>query len=1236
GNYAAANAYVDAVVSARRAAGLPAVSLAWGLWSPVTGMTGQLADVDRTRMSRGGVRPMSTAEALTLFDLGIRSGNPLLVPIRLDLGAVRAEAAADGTVPPLFRALVRPPRRTAQAAAGAEGALARKLAGLPEQERTELVLDVIRTEVSAVLGLGEADPALDSERFGDIGFDSLTAVELRNRLSAATAVKLPATLVFDYPTPVVLARHLLEQLGGTVDAVTPVRPAAPAEATDDDPVVIVGMACRLPGGVTSPAELWQLVADGRDGISEFPDDRGWNLDGLFDSDPDRAGTAYTRRGGFLRDAGYFDAALFGISPREALAMDPQQRLLLETTWQVLESAGIDPSSVRGERVGVYTGMSIHDYLGSLADVPAELEGFTTTATAGSVASGRVSYVFGLEGPAVTVDTACSSSLVAMHLAAQALRTGDCTLALAGGVTVMADADAFVLFSEQGGLAPDGRCKPFADAADGTGFAEGVGMVVLERLSDAQRHGHQVLAVLRSSAVNQDGASNGLTAPNGPAQQRVIRQALAAAGLSADEVDAVEAHGTGTRLGDPIEAQAVLATYGQDRSADSPLWLGSLKSNIGHTQAAAGVGGVIKMVLAMRHGLLPRTLHVHSPSSRVDWSRGRVALLTEPVAWPQTGRPRRAGVSSFGVSGTNAHVIVEAAPESTPVPAAETPVPRVVPWVLSGTTPEAVRDQAARLAAHVEADPSLNPADVAWSLLATRSALGHRAAVLGTGRDELLPRLRRLAAGDVPEKAVLGTARPDRVVGVLFTGQGAQRLGMGRELYAESPVFADAYDTVVAELDPYLERPLKDVVWGDDAGLLDETGWAQPALFALEVALFRLLESWDVVPDTLLGHSVGEIVAAHVAGVLSLTDASRMVAARARLMQALPRGGAMLAVEATEAEAAALLTDGVVIAAVNAPGSVVLSGEEAAVDEVAQSCAALGRGTRRLRVSHAFHSALMDPMLAEFERVLETLTYREPRIAVVSDLTGAVATGDELRSPAYWAAQVRETVRFADGIRHLADRGVTALVEVGPDGVLSAMAADNCAEDTLVVPLLRKDRDENTAVTAGWAALYAHGVPVDRRAVLPEGRRVGLPTYAFQHRRFWPAPPAAPAPAAVADAWRYRESWVELGVPVGSVGSWLVVVPAGSEGDSRVVAVVGALGAGSVCVPVDAVAGRAGVAGVLAGVSGGGSSFAGVVVLAPEGVGAAGFVLVVFQAVLDAGLGVPVWAVTCGAVSVGVV
>ncbi|MEU7359055.1 type I polyketide synthase [Streptomyces olivaceoviridis] len=1124
GNYAAANAYVDAVVSARRAAGLPAVSLAWGLWSPVTGMTGQLADVDRTRMSRGGVRPMSTAEALTLFDLGIRSGNPLLVPIRLDLGAVRAEAAADGTVPPLFRALVRPPRRTAQAAAGAEGALARRLAGLPDQERTELVLDVIRTEVSAVLGLGEADPALDSERFGDIGFDSLTAVELRNRLSAATAVKLPATLVFDYPTPVVLARHLLEQLGGTVDAVTPVRPAAPAEATDDDPVVIVGMACRLPGGVTSPAELWQLVADGRDGISEFPDDRGWNLDGLFDSDPDRAGTAYTRRGGFLRDAGYFDAALFGISPREALAMDPQQRLLLETTWQVLESAGIDPSSVRGERVGVYTGMSIHDYLGSLADVPAELEGFTTTATAGSVASGRVSYVFGLEGPAMTVDTACSSSLVAIHLAAQALRLGECELALAGGVAVMGSPVGVTGFSRARGLAADGRCKAFAAAADGTVLSEGVGVVLLERLSDARRNGHRVLAAIRGSAVNQDGASNGLTAPNGPSQQRVIRAALAAAGVAPDEVDTLEAHGTGTTLGDPSEAEAIIATYGRDRSPDRPLWLGSVKSNLGHTQAAAGVTSVIKMVGALTHGVLPATLFVDEPTPHVDWSAGTVALLTEERPWPETGRPRRAGISSFGISGTNAHLILEQAPAEPATAPGDTTTPpavaatgseppddaagAVLPFVVSAHNPAALAGQAKRLRAAVATGLPLP--DTARTLLNGRALLAHRAVVAAADRETLLDRLDAIAAGEPALGVTAGTAAVGAAASTVFVfpGQGSQRLGMGRELYARFPVYAAAFDEACARLDDRLlgavGTSVRDVVFAEpdspQAALLDQTVHTQAALFAVETALFRLAESWGIRPRLLLGHSIGEITAAHVAGMLSLEDAATVVAARGRLMQALPAGGAMVAVAATEDDVRPFLGAGVDIAAVNQPSSVVLSGDEDAVLAAADALRAQGRKAKRLQVSHAFHSARMDPMLAEFRAAIADVTWQPARIRVVAHQDGDMTSTD------YWVEHVRRTVRFADGMAAALDQGGRLFVEMGPGAALTAPMLETAAAsgtEPVCAPMLRDGHDEAQTAIGALAELFVRGVPADWQALLPaDASAVELPTYAFDRTHYW--------------------------------------------------------------------------------------------------------------------------------------
>ncbi|MFJ7146809.1 SDR family NAD(P)-dependent oxidoreductase [Streptomyces sp. NPDC100445] len=1123
GNYAAANAYVDAVVSARRAAGLPAVSLAWGLWSPVTGMTGQLADVDRTRMSRGGVRPMPTAEALGLFDLAIRSENPLLVPIGLDLDAVRAEAAADGTVPPLFRALVRPPRRAARAAAGAEGALARRLAGLSGEERTELVLDVIRTEVAAVLGLGEADPAMDSERFGDIGFDSLTAVELRNRLSAATAVKLPATLVFDYPTPVVLARHLLEQLGGTVDAVTPLRPAAPAEPTDDDPVVIVGMACRLPGGVTSPAELWQLVADGRDGISEFPDDRGWDLDGLFDSDPDRVGTAYTRRGGFLRDAGYFDAALFGISPREALAMDPQQRLLLETTWQVLEGAGIDPTSLRGERVGVYTGMSIHDYLGSLTDVPAELEGFTTTATAGSVASGRVSYVFGLEGPAMTVDTACSSSLVAIHLASQALRLGECELALAGGVAVMGSPVGVTGFSRARGLAADGRCKAFAAAADGTVLSEGVGVVLLERLSDARRNGHRVLAAIRGSAVNQDGASNGLTAPNGPSQQRVIRAALAAAGIAPDEVDTLEAHGTGTTLGDPSEAEAVIATYGQDRSPDRPLWLGSVKSNLGHTQAAAGVTSVIKMVGALTNGVLPATLFVDEPTPHVDWSAGTVALLTEERPWPETGRPRRAGISSFGISGTNAHLILEqapaepaAAPGTTATPhavatASEPPddgAGAVLPFVVSAHNPAALAGQARRLRAAVATGLPL-PA-TARTLLDGRALLTHRAVVAAADRETLLDRLDAIAAGEPAPGTTAGTAAVGAAASTVFVfpGQGSQRLGMGRELYTRFPVYAAAFDEACTHLDDRLRgavgTSVRDVVLAEpdspQAALLDQTVHTQAALFAVETALFRLAESWGIRPRLLLGHSIGEITAAHVAGMLSLDDAATVVAARGRLMQALPAGGAMVAVAATEDDVRPFLGAGVDIAAVNQPSSVVLSGDEDAVLAAADALRARGRKTKRLQVSHAFHSARMDPMLAEFRAAISDVTWQPARIRIVAHQDGDMTSTD------YWVEHVRRTVRFADGMAAALDQGGRLFVEMGPGAALTAPMLETAAAsgaEPVCTPMLRDGHDEAQTAIGALAELFVRGVPADWQALLPAGASaVELPTYAFDRTHYW--------------------------------------------------------------------------------------------------------------------------------------
>ncbi|WP_449341872.1 SDR family NAD(P)-dependent oxidoreductase [Streptomyces adustus] len=865
-----------------------------------------------------------------------------------------------------------------------------------------------------------------------------------------------------------------------------------AEDARHEPIAIIGMACRLPGKVTGPADLWRLVADGTDAITEFPTNRGWNLDTLFDDDPDHAGTSYARHGGFLHDAGDFDAGFFGISPREALAMNPQQRLLLETSWETFERAGIDPTGLGGQSIGIFTGVMHHDYAPIGQRIPPNVEGMLGIGNSGSATSGRVSYTLGLEGPAVTVETACSSSLVAIHLAAQSLRTGECTMALAGGVAVMATPDGFIEFSRQRGLAKDGRAKAFSAAADGTNWSEGAGLLLLQRLSDARRDGHRVLAVIRGTAVNQDGASNGLTAPNGPSQQRVIRAALADGRLTPADVDAVEAHGTGTALGDPIEAQAVIAAYGQNRPENRPLWLGSLKSNIGHAQSAAGVAGVIKMVMALRNEVLPRTLHVEEPTPKVDWSAGAVELLTEARAWPrEEGRARRAGVSSFGVSGTNAHVVIEEAPAEEPAAAAgEFTGP--LPFVVSARSAAALKAQAERLADHLESErPAL--ADVAYSLTTGRAALEHRAVVVAATPEEAVAGLRAVS-GEVP--AVAGGR-----LAVLFTGQGAQRLGMGRELYATYPVFAAAFDEVVAELDRYLPVPLKDIVF-EGAGDVDRTEFTQPALFAIEVALFWLAQSWGVKPDFVAGHSIGELTAAHVAGVWSLADAARLVAARGRLMQALPAGGAMIAVQATEDEVLPLLSDGIGIAAVNGPTSVVISGVEAQAEAVGAHFAQLGRKTKRLTVSHAFHSVLMDPMLEEFRQVAATLTYHEPRIGVVSGVTGRPATPGELTSPEYWVRHVRDAVRFADGITSLHEQGVTVFLEAGPAGVLTALGQECVTEDALFVPFQRANVPEAQAAVTAVGRLFTAKVIPGLAALVPSGRRIDLPTYAFQRDWYW--------------------------------------------------------------------------------------------------------------------------------------
>ncbi|MDH6134257.1 polyketide synthase 7 [Kitasatospora sp. MAA4] len=887
-----------------------------------------------------------------------------------------------------------------------------------------------------------------------------------------------------------------------------------AEEAGYEPIAIVGMSCRFPGGVRSPEDLWQLVESGADAVSGFPGDRGWDVEEIYHPEPGTPGRSYTRQGGFLYDAAEFDAEFFGISPREALAMDPQQRLFLETAWEALERAGIDAASLRGSRTGVYAGCVTDDYQVTLLAAAAELQPYRMTGAARSVLSGRVSYTLGLEGPAVTVDSACSSSLVALDLAAQALRRGECSLALAGGVTVLATPVEFVNFSQQNGFSPDGRCRSFAAAADGTGFAEGIGVLALEKLSDARRNGHRVLALIRGTAVNQDGASNGLTAPSGPSQQRVIQQALAAAKLTARDVDVVEAHGTGTRLGDPIEAQALLATYGQHRPADQPLWLGSVKSNIGHTLAAAGVAGVIKMAMAMQHGVLPRTLHVDEPSPFVDWQSGAVQLLTTEREWPENDRPRRAGISAFGMSGTNAHLILEQAPAEAPSSADTAPVPAVVPLLLSARNASALRARAQQLRSHLAEHPDVPLADLGLSLATSRTALDQRAVLVGTDRDTVDAALAGLAGGEAAANLVQGAAgERDRVVFV-FPGQGAQWAGMGAELLDTAPVFASRLRECAAAVEEHVDWSVEAVLRQlDGAPSLDDIQVVQPVLFSVMVALAELWRSHGIEPDAVVGHSQGEIAAACVSGALSLEDAARLVVLRSRIFaEELVGHGAVASVGLGSTELEPLMApygDRLSIAGLNSPSLVTVAGEPQALEELVATLTDAGVRARVIAATVASHCAQVEPLR---ERLLDLLSFVRPRagrVPIYSTVTGEVLDGSELTTE-YWYENCRRPVSFEPAVRSLLADGFNLFVESSAHPVLMPSVAETVGDaggEAAAVGTLRRGRGGLEQFYTGLADAYVTGAAVDWAAVFAgtAARRVDLPTYPFQRQRYWAEP-----------------------------------------------------------------------------------------------------------------------------------
>ncbi|MFJ4923842.1 SDR family NAD(P)-dependent oxidoreductase [Streptomyces sp. NPDC088725] len=1101
-NYAAANAALDALAERRTRSGLPAVSLAWGLWEQASGMTGHLGAAGKARLASGGALPMTDTEGLALLDAALGTGIAAVVPAKLD--TVRLTAP----VPPLLRSLVRTSaRRPAVSSAVTGTGLADRLAALPEADRRAEVLTLVREESARALGLAAPDAVEPDRPLREHGLDSLLAVELRNRISTRVGAKLPATLLFDHPTPQRLTAHLLTTVLGAPEG----RTTASLSKAADEPIAIVSMACRLPGGVTSPEDLWQLVMDGRDAVGPFPADR-WDVEALYDPDPEATGTSYAREGGFLSDIGSFDAGFFGIAPKEAAAMDPQQRLLLETTWEALERAGIVPADLAGSTTGVYLGLFDSGYHNEAG--LDRMDGYVTTGSAVSVASGRLAYALGLNGPAMSVDTACSSSLVALHLAAQALRAGECDLALTGGVTLMVTPRMFVEFSRLRGVSATGRCRSFSDDADGAIWAEGVGVVVLKRLSDARRDGDEVLAVVRGTAVNQDGRSQGLSAPNGPAQEEVVRRALARSGLTPADIDAVEAHGTGTTLGDPIEANALAAVFGGSRPGGRPLRLGSLKSNIGHAQAVSGIAGLIKVVQSLRHSTLPRTLHAAEPSRHVEWEGSGLALLQEHLPWPASPeRVRRAGISSFGISGTNVHAVVEEAPAAEPV--AETPSTPGL-FTLSGRTPDAVRGLAARLAGAVAEGAELP--DLAYSLARHRTHFDRRAAVVAQDRDQLLASLSALATGDTP--LVPGGA-PAGKVAFVFPGHGGQWPGMGLEPAANSDAFREELDRIDEAVRRIAGWSVLDALSGAEFG---RTEILQPVLFALNAALAAAWRELGVHPDAVLGHSLGEIAAAYVCGALTLDAAVTVVTRRARSVIPVEHQGGMLAVELNHTEVAELLTpyEGrLFVAAVNSADSTVVSGTSADLARLRRELDARDIRTRELSTPFASHTPLMEAVRETFLAGLDGLTATPETLPFYSAVTASALPGETLDS-AYWYANLAEPVRFADAVRRLLDDGYRWFVELSPHPSLAASIEAVAAEQGVQVVTAGSLRREQGELLTSVATLYTAGYDPDWPVLFPSGRRTALPTYPFARERHW----TAAAPAARAGTTPFVDTHVE--------------------------------------------------------------------------------------------------------------